>query len=311
MERMVSNVINNYGMSKCLLMMLLYLALPHTLYAQQPVSVFITVGQSNADGRVYNNQLPSYLKKGYDYLHYTNVASSSNGKFEKRSFENLKERWAFCDVTNYYIERALESDFYSIKCTYGGTAIDTAATVKTQPVWFADSQWIANNKAYRGDVTIGRSLTKSLIDGFNDCVDSTFSRLKQGYDVKAIMWHQGESDRKSAGNYYENFKDVINYMRTNIYNKTGDESDKELPFIFGTVSRKSRQYSKGVEEAQRKVAAELPNVYLIDLSDMPLGKDVLHFDSAGTEALGKLMFEKLVQLKLVDCKAMKQKALRE
>lgn len=275
-----------------------------SLCAQQPASVFITAGQSNADGRVYNNQLPSYLKNGYDYLHYSNVTSFSNGKFEERSFENLKERWAFCDVTNYYIEKALKSEFYSIKCTYGGTAIDTAATTKKQPVWFADSQWIVNNNAYRGDITTGRSLTKSLIDGFYDCVDSTFSKLEQGYDVKAIMWHQGESDRKKADNYYMNFKEMINYMRTSIYNKTGDEADKELPFIFGTVSRKSRQYSKGVEEAQRKVAAELPNVYLIDLSDMPLGKDVLHFDSAGTETLGKLMFEKLVQLNLIDNKAL-------
>ena len=66
----------------------------------QPASVFLTAGQSNADGRVYNSQLPEYLKDGYEYLHYKKVTSSSDGMFEKRNFDNMKERWAFCDVTN-------------------------------------------------------------------------------------------------------------------------------------------------------------------------------------------------------------------
>ena len=48
-----------------------------------------------------------------------------------------------------------------------------------------------------------------------------------------------------------------------------------------------------------KVAAELPNVYVIDLSKSPLGKDVLHFDSAGTDNLGRQMFKKLIELNLV------------
>ena len=268
------------------------------VYAQ-PASVFLTAGQSNADGRVYNSQLPEYLKDGYEYLHYKKVTSSSDGMFEKRNFDNMKERWAFCDVTNYFIEKALQANFYSIKCTEGGTSIDTAATVPTKPVWCADAEWLAVNKAYRGDINKGKSLTKSLIEGFYDCVDVTLSKLQHGYDVKAIMWHQGESDRKKADNYYQNFKDMICYMRNAIYEKTGDENDKSLPFIFGTVSRKSRQYSSRVEQAQRKVATELEHVYLIDLSDAPLGKDVLHFDSAGTESLGKKMFEKLEELNLI------------
>ena len=272
------------------------------VYAQQPASVFLTAGQSNADGRVYNSQAPTYLKGGYKYLHYTNVTSSSDGTFGKRSLANVKERWAFCDVTHYHIEQALQADFYGIKCTYGGTAIDTAATYDHLPVWCADAGWIARNNAYRGDINTGKSLTKSLTEGFGDCVDVTLSKLEQGYDVKAIMWHQGESDRKKAGNYYKNFKDMICYMRNAIYEKTGDESDKTLPFIFGTVSRNSTQYSSGVEAAQKQVAEELPNVYWIDMSNAGLRSDNLHFDSAWTDYLGKQMFNKLVELELVEGK---------
>ncbi|MCM1022059.1 MAG: sialate O-acetylesterase [Muribaculum sp.] len=113
------------------------------------------------------------------------------------------------------------------------------------------------------------------------------------------MWHQGESDRRKAGDYYQNFKDMITFMRDRIYSVTGDESDKTLPFIFGTVPHGSKQYSAGVEEAQLEVAAELPNVYVIDISDAGLRGDALHFDGPWTEYVGKMMFNKLVDLKLV------------
>ena len=268
-----------------------------TLSAQKPAAVYITAGQSNADGREYVNKLPYYLRGGYKYLNYTNVTSSSDGTFGEMKFD---KRFAFCDITNYFIEQALQTDFYAIKCAYGGTAIDTAATYSHLPVWCADEEWISRNKAYRGDINTGKSLTKALTEGFGDCVDVTLSKLPQGYDVKAIMWHQGESDRSKAGHYYENFKDMITYMRNAVYAKTGKEKDKTLPFIFGTVSHNSKQYSKGVEEAQLKVAAELPNVYYIDMSDAGLRSDALHFDSAWTEYLGKQMYNKLVELKLVD-----------
>lgn len=265
--------------------------------SQEPVSVFLTAGQSNADGREYVNKLPSYLKNGYKYLNYRNVTSSSDGRFGEFKFD---KRFAFCDITNYFIEQALQKDFYAIKCAYGGTAIDTAATYAHLPVWCADAEWISRNKAYRGDIETGKSLTKALTEGFADCVDVTLGKLAGGYDVKAIMWHQGESDRSKSGNYYKNFKDMINYMRNAVYEKTGREKDKTLPFIFGTVSHNSKQYSSGVEKAQMQVAEELPNVYYIDMSDAGLRSDALHFDSAWTEYLGKKMYNKLVELKLVD-----------
>ena len=64
----------------------------NTVSAQKLSNVFLYAGQSNADGRVYNSELPSYLSHGYEYLHFTNVTSSSDGKFGNRTFENKKER---------------------------------------------------------------------------------------------------------------------------------------------------------------------------------------------------------------------------
>lgn len=267
---------------------------------QKPASVFITAGQSNADGRVYNSEIVDYLKAGYKHLKFANVTSSCDGTFGTRTFDDPKSRWAFSDVTNYFIEQAEQRDFYAIRCTYGGTAIATGVTAEKLPVWYADSTWIANNNAYRGDITTGKSLTKSLTEGFSDLVDGTLSKLEQGYDVKAIMWHQGESDRSAAGAYYDNFKTMIAYMRNAIYQKTGDEKDKTLPFIFGTITSDSKQYSAKVREAQLKVAQDVPNVYYIDMEGVTLRSDQLHFDKASTEYLGKMMYNKLVELGLVD-----------
>ncbi len=282
------------------LLPLLVLAMAQlTASSQTPASVFITAGQSNAEGRASSSEKPGYLDKGYKHLKYAFLRHVQDGKFGKYEFGKT---FAFCDVTNYFIDKASSKDFYSIKCTYGGTSITPGQYKESEagwkPVWYADSAWIAANRAYNS-TDGGLSLALSLTDGFAKCARETLARIKGGYDVKAIMWHQGESDCKKAEEYYKNFRDMITFMRERIYAVTGKEKDRTLPFIFGTVPHGSRLYSPVVEAAQLKVARELPNVYPIDLRNVPLKKDVLHFNGAGTEYVGKLMFNKLVELGLV------------
>lgn len=287
-------------MKKIALSLITFVFVAMAVNAEKPASVFITAGQSNADGRELVEYLPKYLHNGcYKHLHYANVTNDCDGTFGEYTFG---KRFAFCDITNYYLDQALGTDFYAIKCAYGGTSITPGATHAHLPVWYADKSWITANKAYRGNIDEGKSLTLALTDGFKELADNTLSKLTQGYDVKAIMWHQGESDRKKAGDYYQNFKDMITFMRQQIYAVTGDENDLTLPFIFGTVPHDSKQYSAGVEEAQMRVAQELPNVYAINLSDAGLRGDALHFDGPWTEYVGKAMFNKLVELNLVDAK---------
>lgn len=261
-----------------------------------PAPVFITAGQSNTDGRVYADEMPDYLRTGYRHLHYADVTNKRNGKFSNRSFEKNRGRWSYCDVVNKLLDNSQSTGVYSIKAAVGGTSIDTVAGGPKRPSWYAGKKWLAANNAYSGNVATGRSLTKALTEGFALCVDSTLSRLEHGYDVKAIMWHQGESDRSKADSYYTNFKTMICYLREAISKKTGRKEYLTLPFIFGTVPHASRQYSAGVEAAQRRVAAELPNVYIIDLSKAQLGKDNLHFAGDWTERIGRMMYNVLVRI---------------
>lgn len=271
----------------------------------QKRAVFITAGQSNADGREYVSKLPSYLKAGkYNHLRYAAVTSEAKTSFGDRNLLREK-RYAFQDVCNYWIDQAATQDFYAIKCTYGGTAIALGQTAAKVPVWNASKEYLDTARAYRGQINKGagawpfvegNSLAKSLSTGFASLVDGELSKLDDGYEVKAIMWHQGESDRKASGAYYDNLKTLIAYMRQSIYDKTGDEKALTTPFIMGTVCRSSTQYSSGVEAAQRKIAAEDPNVYIIDMSRASLRSDNLHFDSLSTEYLGKAMYNMLVKI---------------
>ena len=297
---------------KKLLSIILVMLMIITASAQKK-SVFLYAGQSNADGREYTQNLPEYMKNNgtlpstpYTYLKWANICGKPTATtFSTHAF-NSGERYAFCDVTNYWIDQAESKDFYAIKCAYGGTAIAPGVTAAKLPIWYADATWLETHNAYAGqDITQeayknNNSLTKNLTEGFASLVDGTLAAIDGGYDVKAIMWHQGESDRQAASSYYENFKTMIVYMRNAIYQKTGDEADKSLPFIFGTVCRRSTQYNSTVEQAQRQVAEEDPNVYLIDMKDATLLSDNLHFDKQATEYLGKSMYNQLVTLGLVE-----------
>ncbi len=276
-------------------------------------SVFLYAGQSNADGREYTNNLPAYMMTGgslpsspYHHLRWASICGNPTARtFTTRVF-NANERYAFCDVTNYWIDQTANDDFYAIKCAYGGTAIAPGVTADKLPIWYADAAWMETHHAYKGDdITQDayknyNSLTKNLTEGFASLVDGTLGAIEGGYDVKAIMWHQGESDRNAPSAYYDNFKTMISYMRQAIYAKTGDPADLTLPFIFGTICHRSTQYSAGVEQAQLQVAQEMEHVYFIDMSDVTLRSDNLHFDGPATEYLGKMMYNKLVTLQLVE-----------
>ena len=275
------------------------------------VPVFIYAGQSNADGREFVQNLPDYMKVGtapyapYQHLKYASICGTPTVRtFGTRTLE-IGTRYAFCDVVNYWIDQSATQDFYAIKCAYGGTAIAPGVTAEKLPIWYADAEWMQTHNAYKGDDLTqeayknNNSLTKNLTEGFASLVDGTLAAIDAGYDVKAIMWHQGESDRNAGADYYVNFKTMIAYMRQAIYAKTGDEADKTLPFIFGTVCRRSTQYNATVEAAQKQVASEDPNCYVIDMKNATLLSDNLHFDRQATEYLGKKMYNLLVELGLV------------
>ena len=146
-------------------------------------SVFLYAGQSNADGREYVQNLPDYMKVGtspyspYTHLKWASICGNpSASTFGTRSMAT-GERYAFCDVVNYWIDQTATQDFYAIKCAYGGTAIAPGVTAEKLPIWYADATWMTTHNAYKGDDITqeayknNNSLTKNLTEGFASLVE--------------------------------------------------------------------------------------------------------------------------------------------
>lgn len=275
----------------------------------RPATVIITAGQSNTDGRVLNNELPDYIQQNkYTYCKwcYGSAGQEITGEFEtfwpRMVHPSRPGRWGYDAIVYYHLEQVLQEDFYVVKWSLGGTAIDTTATSTSRKYWSADAEWLSNNHS---TATGGRSLLLSFTENIGAGIDNSLSKLPQGYEIKAFLWHQGESDRHKGKNYYKNLKGVVEYVRSYLVEKTGNKKYKNLPFICGTVSRLNKQYSADVEAAMYQLAKEDKNFYVIDMSKAELQRDQLHFKAESAEYLGIEMYNKLVDLGIAGKKARK------
>ena len=290
-------------MRKQVLIILLFCFPIIAMQSTNPVKVIITAGQSNTDGRILNTDLPAYIAElpgqEYQYCKWNLGSTTATVRGTLVPFwpairnDDNPSRWAYDAVTYYWLEKALKEDFYVIKWSHGGTAIDTSAVSTNKYYWNADPNWLARNTS---TATGGKSLLLSFEESISAAIDSTLSKLDRNYEIVAFLWHQGESDRNTGDHYYLNLKMMLNHIRSFLVEKTGNSNYRSLPFIYGTVSRKNKQYSEMVEKAMYQLAAEDKNCYVIDMSEGELQKDQLHFTRKSVEFLGIKMYNVLVDL---------------
>ena len=261
---------------------------------EKPAVVILTAGQSNADGRVDNSELPDYIQQNkYRYCQWSfgSGVHSGNGKFElfwPRIYnQNNAHRCAFDAVVYYQLEQILQRPFYVIKESLGGTAIDTLCQSNSNMHWSASPTYLAHTAASDKG---GKSLLKAFTENIAACID-TLSTLPNGYDIQLMLWHQGESDRTQADHYYDNMKELVAYVRHFLVEKTGQDKYAHLPIVCGTFARDSKQGSVEVVQALYRLQAEDPDFYVVDVADATLRNDQIHFDAAGAELLGKRMAE--------------------
>lgn len=295
-------------MKSRLLILSVVLLMAMMMQAGKPVTVVITAGQSNTAGRCYNDSLPEYIKAlngqyKYCYWSYTNGKTrmaDKEGEFrlfwpEMEGRNKGAFRFAYDAITYYLMEQALQKPFYVIKHAEGGTSIDPACRSTGNHHWSANEAFLDSTKSVnQGGL--------SLLKAFEDNIDKSIDALKaQGLepDIKCMLWHQGESDRKCPNAYYENLKTMVNHIRQHLVEKTGNKKYAQLPFLCGAVPANSKQYKKQVEDAKLQLAQEDKNFHYIPLEEATFIGDQLHFDRSTAERLGRGMFNKMLDLKLL------------
>ena len=249
--------------------------------ATKTVPVILTAGQSNADGRVPIAELPKYVQYNYCQWSYgSGDFTKATGAFKPFAptvgRPDLGDRWGFDAIVYYLLEQCWQQPFYVIKQTMGGTAIDTACKNSTHG-WF----WSVNAKE--------KSLLRAFCQQIDDCLD----QLPHNYDIKCLLWHQGESDQPAADRYYDNLKAVIAYIRQHLVEKTGRQEYASLPVVCGTFAKGSRQGSPKVVGALQRLAREDSHFHVVDASDLSLQSDRLHFDAHGAVDLGRRVFARM------------------
>ena len=286
-------------MMKQLLITLSFLLFPFSLGFAQRCAVILTAGQSNADGRVPLAELPDELKE-YEYC----LWSYGSGDFETATGEfapfsprvakpKIEHSWGFDAVVYKKLEQLWQRPFYVIKHTDGGTAIDPQCKSSTHGLsWSADT-------AFLNHTTSASHGGKSLLKAFEQQIDDCLKNLPKNYDIKCLLWHQGESDQKAADRYYDNLKAVIQHLRQHLVEATGKKKYRKLPVVCGTFSKDSRQGSPIVADALRRLEREDKHFHVVDASDLPLLRDRLHFNAQGAQTLGQRVYDTLTKENIV------------
>jgi hypothetical protein len=129
---------------------------------------------------------------------------------------------------------------------------------------------------------------------WDDAIARARAAMKDG-QLKAILWHQGESDSnaEAAPLYGQRLRALIERFRSELGNPS-------LPFIIGQLGRfdgkawdAPRVY---VDSVQRAVAAQVPNVAFVSSEGLKDKGDNTHFTAAGARELGRRYAEAYLRL---------------
>lgn len=152
--------------------------------------------------------------------------------------------------------------------------------------------WAPDYSKEKAEIT-GNAQFGNLYARFFQLIDSLQTQQAE-IEPTAILWMQGERDARipEAGKeYYENFKKLILACRKQI-------GQPDLPFIFGMVNPPADRYPalETVRNAQRQIAKDLPNIFIIETDDLAKLRDNLHYNTIGQWEMGKRFGVQLNQL---------------
>lgn len=129
---------------------------------------------------------------------------------------------------------------------------------------------------------------------YDDAIRRARIAMRDG-ELKAILWHQGESDANPAAAplYAERLRALVERFRA-------DLGDPDLPVIVGQLGRfEGKPWSPAheqVDAAHRALPIRLPGVRYVSAEGLGHKGDTLHFSAAAARALGRRYAEAYLAL---------------
>lgn len=117
---------------------------------------------------------------------------------------------------------------------------------------------------------------------YDDALNRVRRALKDGV-LKAILWHQGESDAnpEAAPLYKERLRALVAKLRSDI-------GDSTLPFIAGQLGQFGRNdWNDVIDRSQRELAVEVPYMAFVNSDGLAHKGDSLHFSAEAARIFGK------------------------
>ena len=131
----------------------------------------------------------------------------------------------------------------------------------------------------------GAYFSDTMSHPYDDAIQRAKLAMKDG-TLKAIFWHQGESDTKEAlaPMYKVKLEALVARFRK-------DLDAPDLPVIIGQLGQFEKspwtQYTKMVNDAQMAVAKEVPHAGFVSSDGLTSKSDNLHFDARSQREFGK------------------------
>jgi hypothetical protein len=237
---------------------------------QKPVRVIIMAGQSNMDGRGYEDDLPIPLRMPQnDILFYW---KDSWTRLQPGSTDAPRHPVRFGPEITFgraIADRWPSEQVAIIKHSEGGTSVAVDWKPKTGPQY------------------------QKLIQKVNKATQDLASEGK-AYKIIGMIWLQGEKDARDqthAAEYEHNLASFIAAVRQDVHNP-------DLPFVFGLISPPpvpDYPYRELVQKAQTRVAQSVRATRIVKTDDLPLF-DVAHYTGKAQIELGRRFAQALLNM---------------
>lgn len=148
---------------------------------------------------------------------------------------------------------------------------------KEMALYLRDSVYLIVNA--RGGTSVDKFLKGGDFGYYESILNRTINALDKykNLKLKAILWHQGESDSDTPEEYLEKLAAMVSDFRT-------DFNLPELPFIAGELGLWNPDYDQ-MRAKIRMIPEYIDKSYLVSSKDLK-NRDEYHFDTPSYKELG-------------------------